>query len=278
MNVIAAYLLPELNDRYGNLNVIKKCNMYFAITCEMVTFKDALNYTSPVTLATYLKQWGVKETKSIFPYSLFTSVEEIRSTVDFPPYEAFFSSLKNCNIHFDDYKKGCLEYNRRKNLSVGDSDKVYNMCDWLCIYNCLDVSPLIQAISNSFTTFHQIFNVDPSSCLSLPSLAQKVMFQTYSKKAPLSYSFAQKVDHVRKVFRANIVGGIVNIFSRYTDVRPNPPNDAPHNALYAPDGNRFTKIIFLDFNSLYLTVQQNNFPTSPGINVNFIQFYINNIY
>ena len=265
MNVLSAYLIPALEERYGNLSVIKKGNNYFTVGCKSFTFKDVLNYTSPVNLSTYLKQWNVTECKAIYPYTFFNNISEIKLCTNFPDYSAFYSDLRQSNISREEYERNKSEYNKRKELLPGNPDRMTSMHDWLYYYNCLDCQPLCKAIENSFSTFHQIFEIDPASCLSLPSLAQSCMFQTYASHTPYTYSFSQKMDHVRKIFRQNIVGGIVNVFSRYTDVRTNPPTDAPYNALYAPDGHRFTKITFLDFNSLYLTVQQNNFPTTPGI-------------
>ena len=64
------------------------------------------------------------------------------------------------------------------------------------------------------------------------------------------------------MFRENIMGGLVNVFSRYTELREDV--SAPHNAKFAPNGDKFTKIIFLDFNALYLYAQNQEMPTTPG--------------
>jgi len=264
INLLAPYLIPALQSRYGKLSVIKKGNSYFTIGCESFTFKDVCNYTSPAPLSKYLAQWGVSETKSVFPYTYFNTVADISQCSEFPAHEAFYSDLKDKNISENAYFAAKVEYNRRKSLPIGHPEKMNNMRDWLIYYNILDVAPLCQALDNSFRTFYHLFNIDPSHCFSLPKLAQECMFGLYSTDAPLSYSFTPKMDHVRKIFRDNIIGGIVNVFSRFTDVRKEVSPRAPTNAIFAPDGSRFTKIMFLDFNSLYLTVQQNNFPTTPG--------------
>lgn len=65
------------------------------------------------------------------------------------------------------------------------------------------------------------------------------------------------------MFRENIVGGLVNVFSRYTELRDEV--SVPRNAKYAANGERFTKITFLDFNALYLYAQNQQMPTTPGI-------------
>ena len=65
---------------------------------SVVVFRDCLNYTAPCSMDKYCRQWGASMVKSIFPYSYFNSVEELMSTNSFPPYEAFFSELKQVNI------------------------------------------------------------------------------------------------------------------------------------------------------------------------------------
>ena len=40
-------------------------------------FKDIYNFTSPCSLDKYLKQWGVTETKSVFPFNAFNSIEQM---------------------------------------------------------------------------------------------------------------------------------------------------------------------------------------------------------
>ena len=63
-----------------------------------IVFRDCLNYTAPCSMDKYCRQWGASLVKSVFPYSHFHSVEELMSTNSFPPYEAFFSELKQVII------------------------------------------------------------------------------------------------------------------------------------------------------------------------------------
>ena len=259
------YLLPSLMSRYGEVNCIKKGCSYFMFSTESLIFKDALNFTSPCTLSAYLSQWSVEERKSIWPYTFFNSVEDIKKCTTFPPISAFYNEMKNQHCSPSSYVDEMITYQNHKMLPDGHPDKMVNMECWLKRYNVLDVQPLCDAIETSFQTLYSIFGVDPSRCFSLPGLAIDVMSNLYDPEAPLSYSFNDRMDHIRQLFRSNQTGGLVNVFSRLTDVRKNPPTDTPHNALYAPDGSRFTKIIFLDFNSLYLTAQGEFFPTTPGM-------------
>ncbi|CAG5104401.1 Oidioi.mRNA.OKI2018_I69.chr1.g1235.t1.cds [Oikopleura dioica] len=258
-NVLAPYLIPLLQKRYSkSFNVIKKGSSFFSISTDKFAFKDAMLFGSPIGLAKYLEQAGIGETKSIWPYELFHSISEIETCHEFPDYDCFFSHLKNVNIDHDLYleEKGKFEEMKRNNPQT-------SMVDWLQNYNMLDVNPFARAIESQFKVFFKAFKVDPSLCFSLPKYAMICLFNYYSKTAPFSYSFGITSTEEHELFRSNIIGGLVNVFSRYTELRDDVP--APKNAKYAPNGDRFTKITFLDFNALYLYAQNQEMPTTPGI-------------
>ena len=54
--------------------------------------------------------------KSVFPYSHFGSIEEMRETTEFPPHSAFYSTLKKKNIDIEDYNKAKEEYEIRQRI------------------------------------------------------------------------------------------------------------------------------------------------------------------
>ena len=209
-----------------------------------VIFLDVLNYTAPCSLDKYLKTWQASEAKGIFPHERFNSIEQIEETTVFPAYEEFFSTLKNANVDRDEYERAKLLYNEHFNLPDEHPDKWHSMRDWLKHYNLLDVKPLVTAIENSFTAFTRHFSVDPYTHLSLPSLAFKAMFKMYDKKLPLSYSFGD--DDLRKLFRGSIVGGLTNVYHRHINIED---DSGPHNARFAPNGDKFSYVSFWDFNS-----------------------------
>ena len=261
---MAPYLLPEITKRYNKVDILKKTNAYFLISCDEFTFKDALLFSSPMNLSTYLKQNNVTEEKSVFPYSKFNSVAEIRNCETFPIYEDFFSELKNENIPFSDYKKAKNEFENRKQLPEDHPLKINSMIQWLEYYNLLDVVPLAEAINNSFANFFTIFQIDPSFCCSLPKYAQICMFEEYDTEEPFCYSFDRRRSDIRCLFREQgLLGGLVNVFHRFTDLTKDP--EVPLAAQYAPNGNPYTRISFFDFNSLYLYCQLLQFPSSQGI-------------
>ena len=61
---------------------------------QVIVFKDLMNFTSPMSMDQYLKTWNGFQSKLIWPYTKFSSIEEIMSEKDFPPIEDFFNDLK----------------------------------------------------------------------------------------------------------------------------------------------------------------------------------------
>lgn len=259
---MGAYLFPALKKRFGSINVLKKGNQYFSITTNLFVFKDAYLFTSPCSLSKYLAQNNVVENKSIFPYSFFHSIEELRNCTDFPPHSAFYSELKNKNVSVVEYETAKNEFDRRKALLSSDPEKMISMSDWLAYYNELDTAPLAKAIDNSFKNFFEIFGIDPSFYVSLPKFAQECMFRYYDDEKALCYSFFKRQTELRKLIRENLTGGLVNCFHRCIDLSGRP--GLPNASQFAPNGKAFTSLMFFDFNSLYLYAQLQPFPATPG--------------
>ena len=100
----------------GYISCLKKGAQYFAIYTDLFTFTDVLHFTSPCKYSNYLKQWGVEEEKSIFPYQFYNTVEELEAATDFPPPDAFYSDLTKSDVSEDDYIKAKAEFDQRKTL------------------------------------------------------------------------------------------------------------------------------------------------------------------
>ena len=263
MSILAPYLFPELKRRYEYIKVLKKDNSYITVTCSKFIMKDAYRFTSPCSLSKYLKQNGVVEKKGIFPYTAFSCIEEIEAQIEFPEFHQFYSELRKSNVPRADYDEARDEYNRRRQLPRDNPDHMENFKSWLIHYNLLDTAPLAEAVHNSFGSFFEIFKMDPSWCVSLPAFAQQCMFREYEKDEPLCYSFCKKQAELRKMFRENLRGGLVNVYHRAIDLTGR--NDVPKSAQVAPSGDKYSSLLFLDFNSLYLHAQLQPFPASPGI-------------
>ena len=50
----------------------------------------------------FFKAFGVTEQKGFFPYDYFTHADQLDETT-LPPYETFYSAIKNCNVLEEEY-------------------------------------------------------------------------------------------------------------------------------------------------------------------------------
>ena len=109
LSLITSYLIPYLIcDKEIKPTVIKKGSDFISFKIEDVQFFDTLKFLREArTLDLFLKAYKATETKDFFPYELFDSPDNLDGT-KLPPYEAFFSKLRNDNHlekDFNDYRK-----------------------------------------------------------------------------------------------------------------------------------------------------------------------------
>lgn len=261
---IAPTLFTQLIEKDKEVpSVLKKTTSYFNVTTEKFSFQDCMKFTAPCSLDKFLKVWDAPCGKSIWPYTFYSSIEEINSAKTFPSLAAFKSELNGKSVSMADYIKEKREFYRLKLLLPADPNRIRSMRGWLRRYNLIDVQPLALAIENCFKSYSEYFSVNPMISQSLPALAQEAMYKNFSKTSPLFYSFPEKFKEVNQLFRRNVIGGLCNVFSRHssTDLDPNLPFRATH----TPDGSPITNICMLDFNSMYLKSQSEDMPCSPGI-------------
>ena len=100
--VLLPGILAYCKKTKTEISCIKKGTSFFAITLKkkladrvaVLSIRDILHYNAPTSLDVYLKTWNGYFSKSIFPYTYYKSIEEMRKAKDFPPSEAFFNDLK----------------------------------------------------------------------------------------------------------------------------------------------------------------------------------------
>ena len=253
----------------GNgVKILKRGSAYFSFNYNfeggIIEFVDICNYLSPCNLSGFLKMANISETKSVFPYQHFNSVEELKSCKTFPAYECFWSDLKNdYSCTKEEYMVAKELFEERRHLPNDHPDKMDSMLSWLIYYNNLDTKPLLEAIRIWFDGFQDIFDIDPQQYASLPSMSQRAMFKNYDRYSPYLYSLPRWKNDVRQDVRDNIVGGLCTNPHRMCDLRQG--SNTPHSAKFTPNGSRFTSLLAYDFNSLYPWALKEEMPCSPGI-------------
>ena len=109
INLIKSYLLPILiNERNMEPTVIKKANPFVSFKFGDVQLLDIMNFLGgPTSLDSFLKAYKTAETKGFFPYEWFDCPQKMNNS-ELPPYDAFFSKLRNMNPlekDYSDYQK-----------------------------------------------------------------------------------------------------------------------------------------------------------------------------
>ena len=251
---IASTLFTVGEEHFGEISALKRGSAYISVGFSEVQFKDILNLSSPCNLGKYLKTWGAKENKSIFPHGYYANVEEMKLDVDFPPKEKFNSTLNGSFLSDEEYFTAKNEFERRKKLPEGNKLKMNNMLDWLVYYNLIDVQPFADAIENQFRSFWDEFKEDLNLFVSIPKVAEQISYKAFNPESALFVSFNQSANHLREDFRMNLLGGLTSCFHRFVNLRD---DTGPAAARFAPNGNKYSHLTFLDFNSLYLMVRKN---------------------
>ena len=176
LNLIKSYLLPYLiHERDIQPTVIKKANHFVSVKFGDVQFLDILNFLGGATsLDSFLKAYKTSETKGFFPYEWFDSPEKLDATF-LPPYDCFFSKLRNYNPlekEFTDFTKllnsgfSQQESLRLKNVPpsgidnynylkvVWEQEKMATFRDFVKWYNNKDVVPTMEAMQKMMEFYH----------------------------------------------------------------------------------------------------------------------------
>ena len=103
-NLIQSYLLPTLvNWRDIEPTVTKKANQFVSFKFGDIQLPDFMNFLGGATkLDPFLKTYKTTETKGFFPYEWFDCSETMNNK-ELPPYDSFFSILRNSNPLEKDY-------------------------------------------------------------------------------------------------------------------------------------------------------------------------------
>ena len=101
LKVLAPSIYNFASANGVTVSCVKRNTNYLSMTLvkngdreQRISFKDVMNYTSPCTLDKFCKNWGSKLQKSIFPYSHYNSIDDLKAATEFPPETAFYNIMK----------------------------------------------------------------------------------------------------------------------------------------------------------------------------------------
>lgn len=261
--VIIEFLIKVLDGKgvkTSDIRLLKKSTRYFSVQFAGLSMKDLMNFNIPVSLDEYLKTWTKTESKLIYPYEYFASIDDIRSCTVFPDRDAFGSRLKgpvdeNLYVHCKNI------FDQHRSLNPSDSEYWENFEDYLKFYNLSDVVPASKALIAQFSTYRKNFGLSPMQFLGLPGYAAAVMFKMYDNTCPSIFTFPDS-SSATGVFRKQIIGGLCNVLHRHLTTNDEP--DAAYYAMHNMQGERWKTIKFYDVNAMYPSTFKAKFPCGRG--------------
>ena len=207
INLTKSYLLPILiNERNMEPNVIKKANQFVSFKFGDVQLLHIMKFLGAAkSLHSFLKAYKTSETKGFFPYEWFDCPQKMNN-IELPPYDAFFSKLRNVNPLEKDYsdhqnllssglktEEALPKMKFSKPPPSGEENYQYlldiwnheNMCtikDFSRWYNNGDVVPTLEAMQQMLAFYHKKgIDMMKLGC-TLPNLAKICLHQSTSAK------------------------------------------------------------------------------------------------
>ena len=80
-----------------------KAHLHLLMLVSFHIFFDIFQFLTPgCNLESFFKAFGLSEQKGYFPYEYFTDTNQL-DVKKLSPYEAFYSTMKYCNLHEEEY-------------------------------------------------------------------------------------------------------------------------------------------------------------------------------
>ena len=169
INLCIEEFMNELRQR-GDINSIKATNTFKCVKSGVFNFLDVRQYLPPnYNLDAYIKAFnkgGLK--KSIFPYEFLDGYDKLNYDINILTKNDFYSKLKSSHISNEEWE----EFEKNKVVYGWKTVK-----DLLKFYNNLDVKPFLDAVLNHRQFFYSVGLEMFKDGMSLPGLAEKIMFQ-----------------------------------------------------------------------------------------------------
>ena len=234
--LIKSYLLPYLIHEHDfQPTVIKKANHFVSLKFGDERFLDILNFPGGATsLDSFRKAYKTSETKGFFPYEWLDSPEKLDATF-LPPYDCFFSKLRNHNPlekEFTDFTKllngGCsqqksLKKLRLKNVTpsgidyynylkvVWEQEQMATFRDFVKWYNNKDVLPTLEAMQKMMEFYHNK-GIDMLKLVcTLPNLANIYLHKSTNHKF---FPFVEADKDLHDKIRDDMTGDPSIVFTR----------------------------------------------------------------
>ena len=235
INLIKSYLITSLvNERDIEPTVLKKASQFVSFKFGDIQLFDIMNFLGGAnSLDTFLKAYKAKETKGFFPYEWFDCPEKTNNK-ELPPYDSFFSILRNSNPFEKDYndfqnlvnsglttEQAAIKLrmdripptgaeNSSYLQSVWENHNMQYFSDFLKWYNNKDVVPTLEAMQKIIGFYHNKgIDMLKLGC-TLPNLANICLHKSTDSKF---YPFTESDKDLLEKIREDMVGGPSIVFT-----------------------------------------------------------------
>ena len=222
---------------------MKKTNHFVSFKFGDVQLLDIMNFLGGATsLDSFLKAYKTKETKGIFPpYEWFDFPEKINNK-ELPPYDSFFSILRNSNPLQKDYndfqnlvnsglttEQAMIKLRMHKKPPTGaeicfflqkvwENNNMQFFSAFLKWYNKKYVVPTLEAMQKNIDIYHNKGIVMPKHGCRLPNLVNICLHKSTDSKF---YPFTESDKELLEKIREDMVGGPSIVFTRKAVVDEN---------------------------------------------------------
>ena len=264
VNLIKSYLLPVfVKERDIEPTVLKKANQFVSFKFGDIQLIDIMILLGGATsLEYFLKAYKTKETKGFFPYEWFDCPEKMNKK-KLPPYDSFFSILRNNNSFKKDYNDfqnlvnsgltteqavaklrmdripptGVENYSYLQ--SVWENNNMQNISDFLICYNNEDVVLTLEAMHKLIEFYHNKgIDMLKLRC-TLPNLANICLHKTTDSHF---YPFTKSDNDLLEKIREVLVRGPSIVFT---------PKSVVDETFTRKSLNLYKSIVGIDASQLY---------------------------
>ena len=193
-----------------------------------------MNFVGGATsLDSFVEAYKKSETKGFFPYEWFDCPQKMNNS-ELPPYDAFFSKLRNVNLLEKDHsdyqnllscglkteealskmelsKPPPSEENYEHVLDIWNHEKICTFKDFLRWYNNEDVVSTLEAMRKKLAFYHKKGTDMLKLGCTLPNLAIICLHKSTSAKF---YPFTETERELLQKIREDMVGGPSIVFTR----------------------------------------------------------------
>ena len=228
-------------------SILKKGQRYTAIFTRKLAFLDVCNYlpAGGFTYAKYLRNYGgaaCQAGKSFFPYEYVDDLARLRDPL--PPYEAFYSSLRQGNTLEEGQGPARGRENYAELRRLWERQGMTSLRDLLVYYNNCDVVPFLTALQAQCDLYREQELDMLKDGPSLPSIGLRYGMRDAEG---LFHTFGPDQSELGALMSTAIVGGPSIVFKRHAEAGVTTIRTPDYGAGAAP----CRALVGYDANSLY---------------------------